>query len=89
MYLFSISIEFLSNLSYKTLKIQFKDPFSFLKKKKKKKKKASNIIMRRKDQENSKLRNIGKWSRGVGRGHSSRRIHSGEMIDNAVYLFYI
>ena len=45
--------------------------------------------MRRKDQENSKLRNIGKWSRGVGRGHSSRRIHSGEMIDNAIYLFYI
>ena len=55
----------------------------------KKKKKASNIIMRRKDQENSKLRNMGKRSRGVGRGHSSRRIHSGEMIDNAIYLFYI
>ena len=54
-----------------------------------KKKNASNIIMRRKDQKNSQLRNIGKWSRRVGRGHSSRRIHSSEMTGNPVYLFYI
>lgn len=54
-----------------------------------KKKNASNIIMRRKYQENSKLKNIGNWSRGVGRSHLSRRIYSGEMIDNVIYLFYI
>ena len=30
-----------------------------------------------------------KLVKGVGRSHLSRRIYSGEMIDNAIYLFYI